>query len=193
MRKNTGLVTGVVNLFVQNYDNFINLGDTGAEEDGLPVFQYEEVRALFYGFEVEAVLHGHEMLGLWEHDLDLIGQVDYVRATNESNDQDLPRIPPLRTIVGLEYGYKGLFGADVEGVFVSKQDKVAEGELPTDSYALLNASLNVNVPVGDAHRVTLFARGTNLTDNEARVHSSFIKDLAPLRGRSVLFGVRAKL
>ena len=81
-------------------------------------------------------------------------------------------------------------GASVEGVFVENQNRNAEFELPTDSYQLLNAELRVR-PVDD--NVLLYVRGTNLTDEEARVNSSFIKDLAPLRGRTLLFGVRVDL
>jgi len=38
--------------------------------------------------------------------------------------------------------------------------------------------------------VMLFLRGTNLGDEEARRHSSPLKDIAPLPGRSVQLGVR---
>jgi iron complex outermembrane receptor protein len=37
----------------------------------------------------------------------------------------------------------------------------------------------------------LVVRGTNLTDEEGRVHSSFLKDLVPLPGRD--FRVNARL
>ena len=190
MKKNSGLITAVVNLFVQDYDEYINLSATGEEEDGLPVFDYESIRALFWGFETEATLHLHEALELWVHDLDFDVQVDFVRAKNQSKSSDLPRIPPLRTIVGFDYAYKFLFGARVEGVFVAEQDDTADFELPTDSYQLLNADLNFNLPVCGDSELTFYVRGSNLTDEEARVHSSFLKDQAPLRGRSILFGVR---
>ena len=36
----------------------------------------------------------------------------------------------------------------------------------------------------------LFPRGTNLTDEEARNHQSFLKDVIPLPGRSVTGGLR---
>ncbi len=190
MKKNRGLLTGAVNLFVQNYDDYINLSATGSDQDGLPAFNYESIRALFWGFETEATLHLHEALELWAHDLDLGVQVDFVRAKNESTDSDLPRIPPFRSIVGLDYRYKFLFGARVEGVFVAEQDKIADSELPTDSYQMLNADLNYNYSFDRGYELTFYVRGTNLTDEEARIHSSFLKDLAPLRGRSVLFGLR---
>ncbi|MCB0344327.1 MAG: TonB-dependent receptor [Bdellovibrionales bacterium] len=191
-KKNTGFVTGSSALFVQDYGNYINLSATGAEEDGLPVYVYNEVEALFYGFELETAFHLHELFDLFQHDLDLNAQFDYVRAKETSGDEeDLPRIPPFKTVVGLEYAFKEMFSAAVEGVFVAEQDKVSQFELPTDSYQLLNASLGFSPKLNsDRYGLTFYVRGTNLTDEEARVHSSFLKDVAPLRGRSVLFGVR---
>jgi len=190
IKKNSGLVTGVVNLFAQEYENYINLAGQGEEADGVPIFNYEETQALFWGFEVETTLHLHEALNLWAHDLDLNVQVDYVRAENQSSSDDLPRIPPLRTIVGLDYHYKHLFDANIEGVFVSRQNQLAEFELPTESYQMLNAHVNLNVPAYKDNELSFYVKGSNLTDEEARVHSSFLKDLAPLRGRSVLFGIK---
>ena len=192
MKKNTGFITGMLNLFVQDYDEYINLSSLGEEEDGLDVFQYESVRANFWGFESEAVFHIHEIVELWEHNIDLDVQVDFVRARDRSSSEELPRIPPLRTIIGLDYEYKHLFGARVEGVFVSEQDKTAQFEVPTDSYELLNADMSYKVSSYDGGDLTFYVKGTNLTDEEARVHSSFLKDLAPLRGRSVLFGLRGE-
>ena len=39
-------------------------------------------------------------------------------------------------------------------------------------------------------RWKLFLDGTNLLDEEARAHTSFLKDVAPLPGRGFAFGVR---
>jgi iron complex outermembrane receptor protein len=62
---------------------------------------------------------------------------------------------------------------------------VAEFELPTEAYTLLNASLVYRPMEG----VKVFAEGRNLNDAEAREHASFLKDLAPLPGRSLRLGV----
>jgi iron complex outermembrane recepter protein len=37
----------------------------------------------------------------------------------------------------------------------------------------------------------VFLDATNLTDREARPHTSFLRDVAPLPGRGLAFGVRA--
>lgn len=190
--RNTGLVTGSVALFVQNYQDYINLSATGDERDEFPLYRYRAIDALLWGFETEAKLHLHEALDLWAHDLDLTVQLDLVRGKNRSESNELPRIPPLRTIVGLEYHYKSYLDAKVEGVFVSSQDEVAPFELTTESYELLNAHVRYNLATLGTTSLSLFLRGTNLTDSEARVHTSFIKDLAPLRGRNFLLGFHAE-
>lgn len=190
MKKNAGFVTGTLNLFVQDDDDYINLSATENRAENLRVFEYEGIEALFWGFEAETVFHLHEPLELWAHDLDFRLQVDSVRAENRSVDDELPRIPPLRTIVGLDYEYREMWGASIEGVFVEEQDRLADFELPTDSYQLLNTSLTYNFPVENAYHLALYVKGTNLTDEEARIHSSFLKDLAPLRGRSFLLGLQ---
>jgi iron complex outermembrane receptor protein len=42
-------------------------------------------------------------------------------------------------------------------------------------------------------QLELFLNGNNLTDEEQRLHTSFIKDLAPQPGRTIEFGIRAML
>lgn len=51
--------------------------------------------------------------------------------------------------------------------------------------------LNISYDLDTFNRsVTACFRGDNLTNTEARVHSSFLKDLAPRPGRNLSLGVR---
>ena len=129
------------------------------------------------------------------NDLDFYGQFDLVRGDNRSDNEDLPRITPVRTKVGLRYSWRDRFLARLEAQFVASQNQVAEFELPTDSYTQLNMFMEQKLPefkvFKSAVDLSLFVRGTNLTNEEARVHTSFIKDIAPLRGINFQFGVRA--
>jgi iron complex outermembrane recepter protein len=118
--------------------------------------------------------------------------MDYVRGRDDDVSGDLPRIPPLRNIVRARYAWSERFEAMMEGIFVAKQDEVSDFELPTDEYTLLNAELTVKGARQLGRDVDLFVKGTNLTDEEARVHTSLLKDLAPLRGRAFLLGVQAR-
>jgi iron complex outermembrane receptor protein len=62
-------------------------------------------------------------------------------------------------------------------------------ETTTPGYTFLNASVGYNFHVGPT-LVNVYLRGTNLTNEEARDHLSFLKDVLPLAGRSVLVGLR---
>ena len=42
----------------------------------------------------------------------------------------------------------------------------------------------------EAADLTVFVQGKNLTDDEQRLHTSFIKDFAPEPGRTIEAGVR---
>ena len=75
------------------------------------------------------------------------------------------------------------------GPIPHEQNRTAEFELPTDGYFLLNASVNYRIAAGPVD-IDVYLKGTNLTNEEARFHTSFLKDIAPLAGRGVLLGVR---
>jgi iron complex outermembrane receptor protein len=69
------------------------------------------------------------------------------------------------------------------------QDDVAVNETPTDGYTLVNASFGYRFDFG-SRILDLLVRGRNLTDEEARSHTSFLKQIAPLPGRDLSVGLR---
>jgi iron complex outermembrane receptor protein len=72
---------------------------------------------------------------------------------------------------------------------VNSQTDLAEFEIPTDSYNLLNLDVNYIINKGLTES-TLFIKGANLLNEEIRDHASFIKDIAPRPGRSFTAGIR---
>ena len=62
-----------------------------------------------------------------------------MRGKRDDEHDDLYRIAPFNTTVGLEYS-ANRWGLSLEGVYYDDQDKVSDfnGELPTDSYTLVN-------------------------------------------------------
>jgi iron complex outermembrane receptor protein len=113
---------------------------------------------------------------------------DWVNATVTDGPSDrLPRIPPDRIKAGVE-GRSDYGDLRFEVWWVRAQDKVANNELPTDAYVMLNLIGTVH-PFPDQRNVTLIVQGRNLLDAEARVHSSFLKDKLPLPGREVRLSV----
>jgi iron complex outermembrane receptor protein len=179
-RKPAGRLTGQADLFANRFDDFIFEELTGEERDGLRVLRYAQRDALFTGGELRA---GFELVRAEPHHLTLAISADYVRAELEDSGEPLPRIPALRTGVGLTYQGPGLWGA-AEVRRVDEQDRVAPLEEPTRGYTLLDATIGWRFFLGGlVHELAL--RGTNLSDEEARNHVSFLKEVAPLPGRDI--------
>ena len=154
--------------------------DEHGNEEGLPVYYFQQADADIWGFEAETYVDLSDSLRLT-----VFG--DYIRA--EVEDDNLPRTPPMRFGSELSYVNDGL-SADVGFTWYDEQNNVASFETTTDGYTLVNASVQYEFATQNIDWV-VFARGDNLTDEEARVHTSFLKDQAPLPGRNFTMGVRA--
>ena len=215
LRKTGGRVTGSLSLFYNRFSDFITAEPTGdfaggeEGEEGLPVFAYRAADAHFLGGELEAIIHitehpqieptsgqtteakgGTISTAHNPHRLHVELNADYVYAQNHETDRSLPRITPFRSSAALVYGWHDRFQARIEGQYAHEQDRTAAFELPTDGYFLLNAAISYRLPVRSAE-FEVYVKGTNLTDEEARLHTSFLKDIAPLAGRGALLGLRA--
>ena len=66
---------------------------------------------------------------------------------------------------------------------------MAVNETATDGYTMVDAHLAYHVDRG-ANAWEVFLDGNNLTNQDARVHTSFLKDDVMLPGRNASFGVR---
>ena len=111
---------------------------------------------------------------------------DLVNAEEDTSGANLPRIPPARFGLGLHGGWNRL-NASLDATFAADQDDVAENELATDGYTLLNLSLSYTFADPNVY---VFIRGSNLLDEEIRQHTSPLKDIVPLPGRSLQAGLR---
>ena len=184
--------------FYTKFDNFINIYNTGfySDKNGNTnstqddTFSLAEavtvgVPATFTGMEAQGKFRIYEGLG----DLDLNIRGDYVRATNEITDTPLSRIAPMRIGTGLDY-HLGEFASKIDILHGFKQDRVATNELPTDGYTMVNATISYRLKT--ALNLEAFAKARNLLDEDIRDHSSFLKEIAPMGGRSVLFGLRGE-
>ncbi|MBC2777716.1 TonB-dependent receptor [Parasphingopyxis marina] len=186
LRGDTGRFSFALTGFVSWFDDFIYDTATGLEEDELPVFQYFQNDATYYGFEAEATVLLAEA-GSFRFNADLV--TDYVHATIDSGGP-VPRIPPLRVLTGLE-AQSDHFDARVEAEWVSGQDRIAAFETPTDDFTLVNVSAAWR-PWGSANGSAVFASVNNLFDVNARRHASFTKDFVPLTGIDFRVGVRTR-
>lgn len=183
-----GRFTGDLHVYHSWYNGFIDERPTGdqfyfeEEDEFFPIYRFVQTDAKFYGFELEGAY------ALWQdgdRKLSLEGAADYVHAQTDFGPA--ARIPPY-SVTGRLAWTSTRFDASAEVRHVGEQDRVANAfELPTDDYTLVNASVAVR-PFAQQN-VTLFAEARNLTDEEAREHVSFLKDIAPLPGRNLRVGV----
>lgn len=186
VRRTAGLLTGELSVYSHRFTGYIYPDATGVDDPvhGLQIYRYLQTDVAFYGAELQLVLHLHQSR---EHNLDLKGSADFVHAEIRESGEPLPRIPPRRATLGLEYRHEGwTAGVEVQGV--DRARRLAPGETPTDSYALLNANVAYEFERANVS-YEIFVRGDNLTDELARNHVSFLKDIAPLPGRNVSVGV----
>ena len=171
-------------IFHSWFDGYIYEQPTGQIEDDLPVFQYLQDDARYFGIELEGSVRLAEIGGVT---INADAVADYVRATIEGVGP-APRIPPLRLLGGLEAQSQAVDGR-VEVEWVSDQDRTADFETPTDGYTMVNASLAIR-PFGEANSTSFLLSVNNLFDVEARRHASFLKDFAPLAGRDFRISAR---
>ncbi len=157
----------------ENADNLID------REDGLPVARYEQSDASYFGAELSAEATFNKYLGGFI-------SLDAVRAQLINENLDLPRIPPARARVGLDFRYEGL-SVRPEAVFAARQEKVFPLETPTAGYGIVNVA--GSYVIGRDHFAHIFTfNAYNLTNKLYRNHLSFVKDLMPEVGRGVRFG-----
>jgi len=185
LRRRQGLVTGEVSLFLNRFEGYIFEEATGAEEDGLPLYVFVQRDAKFYGGEVELTLHLHKTKATIA---DLRVFADSVRATNTTDGTPLPRTTPVRFGVAFDWR-SGPWSANAEWRRVEPQRRIAPIETATDGYNLVTLGGAWRFDAGRTNG-ECFVRLSNLLDETARVHASFLKDLAPLSGRNVSAGIR---
>ncbi|MCJ2188832.1 TonB-dependent receptor [Novosphingobium beihaiensis] len=190
VRGSSGPLRFNLSAYAQWFDDYIYEAATGEEEDGLPVYQFRQTDARYYGIEgeIEARLVDTRRFGLTGNMV-----ADYVDA--ELTDAELvdgggnvPRIPPLRVRGGLSAD-AGLFGGRIEVEHVFEQDDVAAFETPTGDFTLVNASVQYH-PFGERNETVLVLSANNIFDVDARRHASFTKDFVPLAGRDIRLSAR---
>jgi iron complex outermembrane recepter protein len=150
---------------------------------------FSGIKAEFKGVELE----GKTMLTDY---LQFNVRGDYVDAKDKTNGGYVPRISPLKLGAGLKYEFDR-FGARLDVLHAFKQDRVASNynyqgnkELVTDAYT--NVSMMATYKLPTQLNLEAFTRANNLLDEEIREHTSFLKDIAPMGGRSIMFGLRGE-
>lgn len=186
IRKAKGRLRGSANFFLTHYSNFIFEQPDGSQIDELPLYRFTSRDVAFHGAEVELLF---EAVQQERFQLAFDVMLDFVRAQERSTSTPLPRIPPFGLQLGAEVTSAAVdFRVEME--HAAKQGRIALNELPTDSYSAFNASLTVR-PWASSQEVTVRIQARNLTNEEIRYHTSFLKDILPAPGRSVRVSLQA--
>ena len=165
-----------LNYFYYDFGDFIFPFATGEVSEGLRVIEFTQLDARFTGGEAKLGIDLHP--NLW---LNLAA--DYVNAKGKANNTPLPRIPPMRGKIGLDYHWKNL-SVRPELIVANQQHLNFTGETRTPGYAVWNLKASYSIP--GTTLIHQFAVDVfNIGDRLYRNHSSFIKDLAPEIGRGV--------
>lgn len=183
-RGSIGAGTFNLTAYRQWFSDYIVLEEVGEEEDGLPVFEYLQQDADFWGLEAELSYpvidtDGFKLL------TDL--SASYVEAELDDGSA-VPRIPPLSLLGALE-AQTDAFDLRGEVQWFDGQGRVTAFETPTDSFTLVNAVAAWR-PLSGSQNVTVQIAADNIFDVNGRRHASFTKEYVPLIGRNFRASVR---
>ncbi len=173
--------------YYNSFKDYIGLQDAGIEVEDVPVMAYSQNDATFHGVELDSRF---ELVALAGGELALRVFGDMTRGSFDdiAGNDDVPRLPPDRIGVGLNWE------ADQAEVWTRTlhayhQDRPGAYEDPTASYTRWDAGIEYR-PALLADKLTLFVTLNNITDEEIRLSTSFLREVAPEAGRSLEGGIR---
>jgi iron complex outermembrane receptor protein len=168
------------------FDGFIGFAPTGEIEDDLPVFEVIQKDGILSGYELG-------MRGpIWSRPgLALSGDIalDYVRGRYDEGD-NIARMPPSLLTLGVEAQARQI-KARGEVLILSDQNKIAAFEHSTSGAITYNVRFGWK-PLAGNDDLELTLEGRNLSDEDIREHTSFLKDQLPKPGRSVRVSLHAR-
>jgi iron complex outermembrane receptor protein len=174
-----GSATVDLNVWRTSFDGFIAFNPTNLFEDDLPVFLVSQKDATLTGAELHVTWPFGEV-GSWSVVGD--GAVDTVRGSYDHGGA-IARMPPAMITLGLEAKSPQMrVRAEVQSI--AEQSRTAAFETKTEGSTALNALWSWR-PVQSGDRIALTFEGRNLTNEDIREHTSFLKNYLPKPGRSI--------
>ena len=175
-------------LYFQNdIDNYIYLQDdaNGTKIDGVVIARHSQKDAEFDGYEFSI----SSDFDLYDGNLAVMIGTDSVdgKFTDGTN---IPRITPSRNIYSFVYTQDDV-SVDLSLKEVKSQNDTAAGEEGTAGFELLDLMVSKSYSIYSDNDLTLSLFGTNLFNEIARNHTSYVKNEVPLAGRNL--GLRFNL
>ena len=172
--------TTSVSAYYNYFNNYIGSFNTGNQRNGMDEAVFKSVKASFKGIELESKQ-------LVTDNLTANIRTEYVIAKNEDTGAYLPRIAPLKMGIGSTY-QKERYSLNINLLHAFAQNKLSANELKTDAYTNLSLLATYQIPI--KYNIELFTKANNLLNEDIRDATSYIKDIAPQGGRSIMFGLR---
>ncbi len=191
VQKTTGLIRWKANLFQNSVKNFVYGTITGTllDADGNPGSELRE-RVFDQG---DATIRGAEAEVAYNprgQGLSLRAYADTSRGVLTQGGS-LPLQPATR--FGIDTGYaQGAWRSGVAVLHAQQQDRLAASETSTTpSYTRLDANLSYTRRYADV-QLTWFVLAKNLLNQDMRLSTSVLKEVAPLPGRNIIIGMRSQ-
>ena len=175
-------------LYFQNdIDNYIYLQDNanGTKLEGVVIANHSQKDAEFDGYEFSI----SSDFDLYDGNLAVLIGTDSVDGKFKDGT-NIPRITPSRNIYSFVYTQDDLI-FDLSLKEVKSQNDTASGETPTAGFELLDLMVSKSFSIYSDEDLTLSLFGTNLFNEIARNHASYVKNEVPLAGRNL--GLRFNL
>jgi iron complex outermembrane receptor protein len=191
LQKNTGLIRWKTNVFQTKAKNFVygQIAGNLVDEEGNPGGTLKErifsqASATLRGAEAEITYNAHG------NGMSLRAFADTSRGSLDGAGS-LPLQPASR--FGADIGYKaGPWRGGASVIHAQSQNRLATFETTdTPAYTLLDANLSYTWKLRD-NDVTWFANIKNLLNQDIRLSTSILKDVAPLPGRNLIVGLRTQ-
>jgi iron complex outermembrane recepter protein len=151
--------------------------------------EYSQAKALFRGIELEAQWRPKAS------NFGIRGFADLARGTLEGAAQGtVPRMSPTRISALVDYKNtmgSGVISGYLQAMRVQGVSRLAAQETATNVYTLVNSELAYKLS-SSANSPTVYLQGRNLLNQVVRLHTSYIKDVAPMPGRTLIVGVRGQ-
>ncbi len=191
LQKTDGLIRWKANIFQNRVKNFIygRTDGTSVDDHGLPDPDGEFTQRFWA--QNNATIRGAEAeisYNLRGEGWSLRGFADTSRGKLSGLD-NLPLQPATR--FGGEVGYRqGGWRSGLKVLHAQQQDKLASFEsFATPSYTQVDANLSFTQRINST-QLTWFAIVKNLLNEDIRLSTSVLREVAPLTGRNLIIGVR---
>ncbi|GAB5451573.1 MAG: TonB-dependent receptor [Halioglobus sp.] len=172
-------------VFYNAFEDYIFLSNSGEAADETPIYLYSQEDTTFYGVEFSSEFQLFR-LGAGDVALGLRGDM----ISGEFDDAgEVPRLPPLR--LGAELAWRGdKFGVSVNVLDAEEQDNPGDFETETAGYTRWDLGADYRWTFNQGSELLAFVKWKNIGDEEIRLSTSFLRNVAPQAGESIEAGLR---